>query len=37
MGVNKIRKLEILTGTGQNALEITTTIKQFTSGTGVIC
>jgi hypothetical protein len=35
MGLNKIRNLELKAGTNQNAIGITTTIKQFTSGTSI--
>ncbi|MGZ8540638.1 MAG: translocation/assembly module TamB domain-containing protein [Chitinophagaceae bacterium] len=35
MGPNKIRNLELKAGTNQNAIDITTTIKQITSGTSI--
>ena len=35
MGPNKIRNLEMKAGTNQNALDIITTVKQFTSGKSI--
>ncbi len=35
MGPNKIRELELRAGTGQNAIDLTATIKKITSGTSL--